>query len=476
MKLLAKAILLVEPVLLAVVVIVYWFAELTQINSSLLIIPLVLLIPPAFARLVVYKRLWVFTPVNICFYLFLALCTIDTYFALSHPFTPPYSWGWYILGRLFMGVILALSITSIAYERGQIDGPLIVLTDDTRDPKAVHLQLNGPLMLILALAVLVGVLGLGGAQYIDKSSIFQPLIERIPPILNFPGAIGGFNSNEIGGAMTFFVPLTLGIALYDWRSRSHRLRALVATVAFLLLALALTLGQSRLAIIGAVVASAIVIWLVVPHSVWRYVALALLLLYCAFEIGVVLGVFEHVASGGASGAPGLSDRDTGELAQRPEIWSAALTLIKQYPLTGYGLNEFRRSEVRNEYVPDFAMVIVPHAHNELLQVGVDVGIPGMILYVIWNIVLIYMIWRTWRVGTPLLKAVAVCAGAAILAHAVFGLADAITMYDRFGFLYWLFAGLVGGAYALACLQPAAKTDLAIYRETDIKQTVNSQTA
>ncbi len=474
MKSLAKAILLVEPVLLALVVIVYWFSELTQINSPLLTYAVVLLIPPIFARFVVYRRLWVFTPVNICLYLFLALCTIDTYFALAHPFTPPYSWGWYILGRLFIGVILALSITSIAYERGQIDGPLIVLTDDGRDPNAVRLQLNGPLMLILALAVLVGILGLGGAQYIDKSSIFQPLIERIPPIMNFPGAIGGFNSNEIGGAMTFFVPLTLGIALYDWRSRNHRLRAVMATIAFLILALALTLGQSRLAIIGAVVASAIVIWLIVPHSLWRYIALALLLLYCAFEIGVVLGVFDH-ASGGVS-SPGLSTRDTGELSQRPEIWNAALTLIKQYPLTGYGLNEFRRSEVRNEYVPDFAMVIVPHAHNELLQVGADAGIPGMILYVIWNLVLIYMIWRTWRMGTPLLKAVAVCAGAAIFAHAVFGLADAITMYDRFGFLYWLFAGLAGGAYALACRQPAAKTDLAIYRETDIKQTVNSQTA
>src|SRR5215475_6728003 len=125
MKSIAKAVLLLEPVLLAAVVIFYWFSVLTQINSPLLTYAIVLLIPPAIARIVVYRRLWIFTPVNICLYLFLALCTIDTYFALSHPFTPPYTWGWYILGRLFMGVILALSITSIAYERGQIDGPLI---------------------------------------------------------------------------------------------------------------------------------------------------------------------------------------------------------------------------------------------------------------------------------------------------------------------------------------------------------------
>src|SRR4051812_17924951 len=80
MKRLAKLILLLEPVLLALVVIPFWFEYPTRVNflpmpptqgQLLIFLPLLL---PVLARLILYRRLWIANPLNVFFFLFLALC------------------------------------------------------------------------------------------------------------------------------------------------------------------------------------------------------------------------------------------------------------------------------------------------------------------------------------------------------------------------------------------------------------------
>ncbi len=428
MKPFAKAILFIEPLLLAIIVSAFWFDNPARVNF------LPLLIAPLVARLILYRRLFVSTPLSGFLLLFLILCAVNTYVALADPLLPPYSWGWYQLGRPIMGVLLAFSMTSIAYERKNLDGTLMV---------------------VLLVGVLVGVLGLGGAQYIGKSLQLEALIQFIPPITTFPGALGGFNVNEIGGAMAFFAPLAAGIAFYEWGNWRSRTRRIVATTGFILLTLAVFLGQSRLAIVGVTVTLGLLVFLLIPKWRWRLTALGLLGLFVVVEVSLVTQIFQPTTVSTAS-----IERDESSLNQRPEIWGAAINLIREYPLTGYGLNQFRRREVRDTYVPNFAMTVIPHAHDELLQVGTDLGILGMLVYVAWHLALAYMVWQTWRKGDRFLKAVVASAAGGLVAHAIFGLADAITLFDRFTFAYWLLVGLVGGAYVLARRLPAPEAQVA----------------
>jgi len=384
------------------------------------------------ARLILYRRLWVSSPLNLLLYLFLLLCTLNSGLAISNPNVLPYSWGWWMLGRPLMGVGLALSITSIAYERNSI---------------------NAPLLITVLLAILVGVLGLGSAQYTEKSTLLMPLIHRIPTIHGFPGAEGGFNVNEIGGGMAFFAPLVAGIALYDWRSRPRStkvqfsmvtLRWIAATVAFILLMLALFLGQSRFALFGVIFALFTLIFLLIPKGRWRMIALAALIVFTGVEVVIVSKILEPPTST-------LAARDLDSFTTRLEIWGAGLAIVRDHPLTGVGLNMFRSTLVRRYYpIPDFGMNVVPHAHNEVLQVGTDVGIPGVLIYVGWQIVFAVMLVRAWRRGDLYLKAVAAAVGAGVAAHAFFGLADAVTLFDRFIWAYWTLIGLGGGVYVLAC--------------------------
>ncbi|MFN8448194.1 MAG: hypothetical protein U0521_06300 [Anaerolineae bacterium] len=220
MTFLARAVLRLEPLLLGVVVSAFWFDDPSRVNY------LPLLIPPMLARLILYRRIWVNVTISLPLYLFVALCAVNTWVALQNPASPPFSWGWYVVGRPMMGVALALSVASMVYERGRIQEVLLA---------------------VLVLAVLVGALGLTGAQYTStKSKQLLFLIDHIPQVYNVPGAPGGFNVNEIGGAMAFFAPLAAGVmfAAYALNARAARVRLGASVVGFTLLALALFLGRA----------------------------------------------------------------------------------------------------------------------------------------------------------------------------------------------------------------------------------------
>src|SRR5664279_765934 len=159
MKLIARTILWIEPLLIATTVASFWFYEPFRASNLWFFIPPIVV--PMAARLVLYRRLWVNSPLNILLYLFLFLCAINTYIALHNPLTPPYSNGWFEIGRPIIGVMLALSIMSIAYERGRLDAMVLV---------------------VLLFGVLIGVLGLTSAQFIDKSAQLQFIINHLPQI------------------------------------------------------------------------------------------------------------------------------------------------------------------------------------------------------------------------------------------------------------------------------------------------------
>jgi O-antigen ligase len=123
--------------------------------------------------------------------------------------------------------------------------------------------------------------------------------------------------------------------------------------------------------------------------------------------------------------------------------------MRDYPLTGVGLNMFRDGRVRALYpVPTFPNPVLPHTHQEWLQVGTDMGIPGLIVFIGLQVVTIYALYTGYRQGTASSKAVFAAVGAGLFAHAFFGLGDAITLWDRFAFVFWWLVALGGAQYVL----------------------------
>jgi O-antigen ligase len=142
--------------------------------------------------------------------------------------------------------------------------------------------------------------------------------------------------------------------------------------------------------------------------------------------------------------PDRIERDNESLQARLQIWQSALHIIGNYPLTGVGMNMFRDGRVREAYpVPIYESSILPRAHNEILQITTDLGLPGLAFFISVHGVIAWMLIHVYRHSDELARSVAVGVGAGLLGHVWFGLGDAIPLWDRFAFIWW-------GLLALAC--------------------------
>jgi len=131
-------------------------------------------------------------------------------------------------------------------------------------------------------------------------------------------------------------------------------------------------------------------------------------------------------------------------AARMEIWQRAIYMIQDFPYTGVGLNNF--DPVAHVMYPFFLIgpdVCVAVTHNNLLQVAVDLGIPGLVACValLTNFTLIG--WRIYRRSNDeFLRALAIGLLCGMLSHQVFGLTDAIALGAKPGVALWAMLGIV----------------------------------
>jgi putative inorganic carbon (HCO3(-)) transporter len=130
-------------------------------------------------------------------------------------------------------------------------------------------------------------------------------------------------------------------------------------------------------------------------------------------------------------------------ATRLELWSRAITAIRDFPLTGVGMNMFRR--VMPVMYPVFLTLPeadVAHVHNHLLQAALDLGLPGLIAYLaIWFGAAALLI-HTLRTTTRSERWIAGGLAAGMIAYFLFGTADTIALGAKVGIFFWLALALI----------------------------------
>ena len=296
---------------------------------------------------------------------------------------------------------------------------------------------------------------LAGTNWIDKFAALGAVQARLPRIIRgLPGAEEGFQPNAVAGCLVLFIPLQIALLLRAARApAAHALAAHVLApnalapnvrtrttrrteLAFHAMLLGLTAGtliltQSRGAWAGLLVgALAFLVW----HSrqtrrVAALLAGALVLVAVTFGPARVLDfAISQSGSGMASNVSG-----------RMELWSRAIDGVQDFPLTGMGMNVFRR--VQPILYPTFSTspdIDVTHAHNHLLQVALDLGLPGLIAYLaIWIGTGVLLVQVHRRSDDPLQRTVASGLGAGLVAHFAFGMTDAIALGAKVGVLFWM---------------------------------------
>ncbi len=219
---------------------------------------------------------------------------------------------------------------------------------------------------------------------------------------------------------------------------------LLLGAACLLMGVTLILTKSRGGYIAAASGGLIVVWLCVQKR-WAF-ALTLVLALAVLVVGAWL--LFGVESQTSELVEGAADPDT--WAFRQQVWRAALWMLGDFSFTGVGMGLF--NDVAT-LLYAFQETECLGTHNLYLQVGVDLGIPGLLAYLAALMLTLWMAGtaaKTFaRTGDSVLRAIAVGALAGMAALMLHGLVDITVWGTRAAFLPWLMIGLIASLFRVA---------------------------
>jgi putative inorganic carbon (HCO3(-)) transporter len=332
------------------------------------------------------------------------------------------------------------------------------------------------LLFYLSIGPAIATLGLLGTRWVSNKF---DLLARISAL--FPARwtamardVEGFNPNALAGGLILVLPVLICCSIAFLRQiftnslgvgsqkglHSSRWMVIGLFLGTLFVLGVFVLSQSRGAYLAFVLASSAMLWLVSS----RHVRIALTVLAL---LGIVLlGLFVQQNGLGAIVATpteATADADNvvtlDSLDTRIELWSRAIDAIQDFPITGIGMNMFRQV-VPNMYPlflisPDTDIV---HAHNEFLQVALDLGIPGLIAFIALYIGAFGLLARisdlnqdglevSFFLNTFLpLKALLLGLGGGLGAYLLFSMVDVHVMTGKRGVIFWILLGIIAGLH------------------------------
>ena len=317
-------------------------------------------------------------------------------------------------------------------------------------------NLNRWLIALSALGIGMAALGLLGADWFSAKLLNLSEVYAFIPrkIADVPRSLrGGFHPNGVAGTIIFVIPI-YAVQLLTASQAGNRRRSWrsVLTIGLTFLALVstiiiLVLTQSRGALLGLAIAS------VALFFAWkrRWVLSLASLVGLLFLAGVLLVHFPTLL--GAVDVAQSEQKILSSYEFRLMVWRAALQVLQAFPLSGVGIGTFDTvARLLFPYLYPASFLYNPsatitHAHNELLQVAIDLGIPGFVAYVALLAAFVRTAWRayTWTPDERI-KRLILGLGAGMLAHQIFGLTDAFMLGTKPGIVMWIIMGLVTGLY------------------------------
>lgn len=253
-----------------------------------------------------------------------------------------------------------------------------------------------------------------------EAVVARPRTAPLPPL----------NSTAMAGVTLTILPLAVAAVIgvrgrgSVWLIRGLGLATAVGGSVILVFA------QSRGGWLGAAVIGAIVLLRSRRRWAWGLVAVVI----------VATGVVIWTASGEARER--VRDGGWTKVDERVEIFRQAGHYVLRSPWIGIGINEFRHLY----RTPDFTVQYdIANAHNIVLQTALDIGIPGLLAYLVTFGWIIHAGLRR-NAGLPDVERRLAAGGALCVAGGLlFGLGDAITLGAKLGVFQWIAAGVVLGA-------------------------------
>ena len=308
------------------------------------------------------------------------------------------------------------------------------------------------ILVLIALATAIPILGLIGADWSGSnftlpSRIAAALTSRFG-FLDRLTSGGGIHVNTIGGTLSFFVPLLLGLFLDGGAFKQASffkqqpinsliiVYKIILVIVLILVLFVLFLTQSRGSYLGSGIG-------VLALLVWK--DRRFLWLIPILFVGLIL-VFAIFANGNPSEFFALLDteQDKNTLQVRLNYWERTIYLIQDFPFTGAGLgtynNIFQQLYLFNPFTTEAETSF--YAHNLYLGVTAGMGIPALVLYFTLISGFISMVFTSIKKVQPIARILLMGLSSGFLAHLIYGIMDNYLPGEKLGAVMWIFFGVV----------------------------------
>lgn len=252
---------------------------------------------------------------------------------------------------------------------------------------------------------------------------YLPLYDRLTATpLNFGETI---HANVLAGVLVLILPILFALA---WQKFYRFLELLL----FLFVCAILVLTQSRAGYLAIAVALPLVILLRWPRLLYGLLSVLVVLILFLQQVGVHRLLEQFGLDGTVGGWEG-----------RLDIWRNSLLAISDFSFTGIGIGTFTLV-MPLLYPLQVSVEEYPHAHNLFLQIGLDLGLPGLIAYLALLINLFAMLISTLRNPhtLPLHRTLAIGATGSLVGMLIHGLFDAVTWGTKLAFVPWILFALI----------------------------------
>jgi putative inorganic carbon (hco3(-)) transporter len=357
-------------------------------------------------RLLLYRRLSIRTPLDWSLGAMLLWLPVTYILAVNK------DEAWIALGYLLLGVALYFAVINWPPLRKRPD----ILTWG-----------------FAAMGAVLTVLGFGllPASYIKRIDFLSELHSQISPMVTWLGE--SVNPNILAGSLVLAVPMVLALAIgREARPGWQRTGLMLSMLVMIVMIVAV---NSRGAM-GAIGLSTLLVLALRWSRFWPWmVALLVPVSGMLFWVGpgrLLTMVAENDAVGG--------------LDVRLSIFDLSFRALQSFNLYGIGIGMY--PYVMPALFPGAehaGAASQPHAHNLLLQIGLDLGVPGLVAYLVMILTVIVLLIRVWHRASVLQhRTLAIGALGALAAMFAHGVVDAVTWGVKSAFLPWLI-------YALAVL-------------------------
>lgn len=273
-----------------------------------------------------------------------------------------------------------------------------------RATPASHMWSAGVLLAAAIASIGLGILQVGGGTDF-----------YLYPFVNLGAATGFFaNANHLGALLLAAIPFLAAVAANWVRRASSPSDRLVAVAGSAALAAVLAVGviiNGSLAVFllgGPVIAASLLLFVTKEQLLLRRWWLPAALAIAALGLAGVAATLSVKSSSAET-----------SWQQRVEMWDRTAEAIGDHGLAGTGLGTFPEIYAMAEDPARVGRFYVNHAHNDYLELVLELGLPGALLllsFILWWMARVTTVWRE-RAPAPLARAAAIASGA-LLAHSL----------------------------------------------------------